>query len=250
MRGSVVVGWAGGDVGGVRDGGAVGARERVFFRLGRARACGSPRACVRLCRCLSTAPAARNAMPLKGVGGTQSPSNISSPSKCSSARWAAPPPRSSPDMVRSLDSPSRLSSPPIGCAHRLARRRRSRSSYLRSRRAKCEAAARSDGFPALLALRPALSSSARKTGSTRTLPITAARRSRPLTVPEPFPLRRGAVVGHMGPIARILVIVLVAMLVYTAPAEVRYPTSIPSPTHPASLALNAPRPMDPKKSKR
>lgn len=56
--------------------------------------------------------------------------------------------------------------------------------------------------------------------------------------------------GHMGPIARVLVIVLVAMLVYTAPAEVRYPTSIPSPTHPASLALNAPRPMDPKKSKR
>ena len=56
--------------------------------------------------------------------------------------------------------------------------------------------------------------------------------------------------GHMGPVARILVIALVAMLVYTAPAEVRYPTSIPSPTHPASLAPNAPRPMDPKKSKR
>lgn len=54
----------------------------------------------------------------------------------------------------------------------------------------------------------------------------------------------------MGPIARILVIVLVAMLVYDAPAEVRYPTSIPSPAHLASPALNAPRPMDPKKSKR
>ena len=54
----------------------------------------------------------------------------------------------------------------------------------------------------------------------------------------------------MGPIARILVIALVAMLVYTARAEVRYPTSIPSPTHHASLAPNAPRPMDPKKSKR
>ena len=108
----------GGNVGGVSDGGAVGARERVFFRLGRARARGSPRACVRLCRCLSTAPAARNAMPLKGVGGIHSPSNISSPSKCSSARWAAPPPRSSDICqisrfpVSALLPSDRLRSPP------------------------------------------------------------------------------------------------------------------------------------------
>ena len=46
--------------------------------------------------------------------------------------------------------------------------------------------------------------------------------------------------GHMGPIARILVIALVAMLVYTAPAEVRYPTSIPS-LQTASRVARTPR---------
>lgn len=187
----------GGNVGGVSDGGAVGARERVFFRLGRARARGSPRACVRLCRCLSTAPAARNAMPLKGVGGTHSPSNISSPSKCSSARWAAPPPRSS-DMVRSLASPSRLSCPPIGCAHRLARRRRSRSSSLRSGRAKCEATARSDGFQALPARALLCPRQLEKTGVDKNVANQSAL-GLTLDRAEPFPLRQARSWGTWAP---------------------------------------------------
>ena len=62
---------------------------------------GAPRACVRLCRCLSTTPEARKAMPLKGVGGTHSPSNTSSPSNALLARTCARSTRSLFAMTRS-----------------------------------------------------------------------------------------------------------------------------------------------------
>ena len=81
-----------------------------FVFLGRAidDGRGAPRACVRLCRCLSTTPEARKAMPLKGVGGTHSPSNTSSPSNALLARTCARSTRSLFAMTRSDKCSSRL----------------------------------------------------------------------------------------------------------------------------------------------
>ena len=81
-----------------------------FFVLGCAidDGWGAPRACVRLCRCLSTTPEARKAMPLKGVGGTHSPSNTSSPSNALLARTCARSTRSLFAMTRSDKRSSRL----------------------------------------------------------------------------------------------------------------------------------------------
>ena len=93
--------------------GRVGARTawpRFIFVLGCAidDGRGAPRACVRLCRCLSTTPEARKAMPLKGVGGTHSPSNTSSPSNALLARTCARSTRSLFAMTRSDKRSSRL----------------------------------------------------------------------------------------------------------------------------------------------
>ena len=90
--------------------GRVGARTawpRFIFVLGCAidDGRGAPRACVRLCRCLSTTPEARKAMPLKGVGGTHSPSNTSSPSNALLARTCARSTRSLFAMTRSDEIP-------------------------------------------------------------------------------------------------------------------------------------------------
>ena len=94
-------------------GARVGARTawpRFIFFLGCAidDGRGAPRACVRLCRCLSTTPEARKAMPLKGVGGTHSPSNTSSPSNALLARTCARSTRSLFAMTRSDKRSSRL----------------------------------------------------------------------------------------------------------------------------------------------
>ena len=120
---------------------------------------GAPRACVRLCRCLSTTPEARKAMPLKGVGGTHSPSNTSSPSNALLARTCARSTRSLFAMTRSDKRSSRLrrvALPPLrrGCLS--ARRRRSRSNPRGSRRAKCEPPPRGETQFASPAARPKL----------------------------------------------------------------------------------------------
>ena len=152
--------------------GRVGARTawpRFIFVLGCAidDGRGAPRACVRLCRCLSTTPEARKAMPLKGVGGTHSPSNTSSPSNALLARTCARSTRSLFAMTRSDKRSSRLrrvALPPLrrGCLS--ARRRRSRSNPRGSRRAKCEPPPRGETQFASRGARPKLSSSARKYG--------------------------------------------------------------------------------------
>ena len=152
--------------------GRVGARTawpRFIFVLGCAidDGRGAPRACVRLCRCLSTAPEARKAMPLKGVGGTHSPSNTSSPSNALLARTCARSTRSLFAMTRSDKRSSRLRllpRPPLGRACLSARRRRSRSNPRGSRRAKCEPPPRGETQFASRGARPKLSSSARKHG--------------------------------------------------------------------------------------
>jgi len=128
---------------------------------------GAPRACVRLCRCLSTTPEARKAMPLKGVGGTHSPSNTSSPSNALLARTCARSTRSLFAMTRSDKRSSRLrlvAWPPLRRACLSARRRRSRSNPRGSRRAKCEPPPRGETQFASRGARPKLSSSARKYG--------------------------------------------------------------------------------------
>ena len=140
-----------------------------FVFLGRAidDGRGAPRACVRLCRCLSTTPEARKAMPLKGVGGTHSPSNTSSPSNALLARTCARSTRSLFDMTRSDKRSSRLrrvALPPLRRACLSARRRRSRSNPRGSRRAKCEPPPRGETQFASRGARPKLSSSARKYG--------------------------------------------------------------------------------------
>ena len=132
-----------------------------FFVLGCAidDGWGAPRACVRLCRCLSTTPEARKAMPLKGVGGTHSPSNTSSPSNALLARTCARSTRSLFDMTRSDKCSSRLRRvawPPRGRGCLSARRRRSRSNPRGSRRAKCEPPPRGETQFASRGARPKL----------------------------------------------------------------------------------------------